>query len=203
MSEGHKAGVAVVVLAAGASNRFGRPKQLIPFMGNSLLRHLTQVGAASTAESVLVVLGAYAEFLKHQLHGLKVRTVVNPDWNSGMSSSVRAGIQGLARTVKGALLVLCDQPYVTSRLLDRMIETFEKTKKLIVACEYENSLGVPALFDRELFGELEKLSGDRGARQVIMRHRNDVAAISFPEGSIDIDTPQDIAFAKHPFQEDI
>lgn len=197
MSGRHKTDVALVLLAAGASNRFGRPKQLIPFKGHSLLRHLAEVALASNAASVHIVLGAYAEFLKHQLHGLKVRTVVNPDWNSGISSSVRTGVKDLSRSVKAVLLVLCDQPYVTSLLLNGMMETFEKTKKLIIASEYENSLGVPALFDRKLFGELETLSGDRGARQVIMRHRNEVASIPFPEGSIDIDTPQDLPNTKH------
>lgn len=199
MNAKHKADVALVLLAAGASNRFGRPKQLIQFKGHSLLRHLAEVALASNAASVHIVLGAYAEFLKHQLHGIKVRTVVNPDWNFGISSSVRTGVKDLSRSVKSALIVLCDQPYVTSQLLNRMMETFEETKKLIVACEYENSLGVPALFDRKLFGELENLSGDRGAKQVIMRHRNEVATIPFPEGSIDIDTPQDFPDTKHSF----
>jgi len=105
--------------------------------------------------------------------------------------------------MKAALIILCDQPYITSQLLNRMMETFEKTRKLIVACEYENSLGVPALFDRKLFSELENLSGDRGAKQVILRHRNEVTSVPFPEGSIDIDTPKDFPDTKHSFQEDI
>lgn len=167
------------------------------------MRHLAEVALASNAASVHVVLGAYAEFLKHQLHGIKVQTVVNPDWNLGISSSLRAGVKDLGRFVKAALIILCDQPYITSQLLNSMMETFEKTKKLIVACEYENSLGVPALFDRKLFGELEKLSGDRGAKQVIMSHGNSVASIPFPNGSIDIDTPEDFPETTRSFQEDI
>ena len=167
------------------------------------MRHLAEVALASNAASVHIVLGAYADFLKYQLHGLKVQTVVNSDWNVGISTSVRKGVQNLSRSAKAALIILCDQPFVTSQLLSTMIETFEKTKRLIVACEYENSLGVPALFDRKLFGELATLSGDRGAKQVIMKHRNDVASIPFPEGSIDIDTPRDLPGTTHSFQEDI
>ena len=203
MSSKQKADVAIVLLAAGASNRFGRPKQLIQFEGHSLLRYLAGVALASNAASVYIVLGAYADFLKHQLHGLKVQTVVNSDWNVGISSSVRRGVQEISRSMKAALIILCDQPYITSQLLNRMMETFEKTRKLIVACEYENSLGVPALFDRKLFSELENLSGDRGAKQVILRHRNEVTSVPFPEGSIDIDTPKDFPDTKHSFQEDI
>jgi len=198
-----KSATSIILLAAGASNRFGRPKQLIPFKGHSLLRHLAETALASNAASVHIVLGAYADFLKHQLHGLKVHTIVNSDWNLGISSSVHAGVKDLGRSVKAALIILCDQPYVTSKLLNRMMETFEKTKKLIIACEYKNALGVPALFDRKLFGKLENLSGDRGAKQVIMKHRNDVASIPFPEGSIDIDTPEDLPDTKHSIQEDI
>jgi molybdenum cofactor cytidylyltransferase len=194
-----KSSTSIVLLAAGASNRFGRPKQLIPFKGHSLLRHLAEVGLNSNASSVHIVLGAFADFLRHQLHGLKVESVVNPDWNSGISSSVRRGVQNLDRSVKAALIILCDQPYVTPQLLNKMIEAFEKTKKFIVACEYENSLGVPALFGRKLFGELENLSGDRGAKQVIMKYRNDVASIPFPEGSIDIDTTSDLPDTRQSF----
>ena len=192
-----KSSTSIILLAAGASNRFGRPKQLIPFKGHSLLRHLAEVGLNSNAASVYIVLGAYADFLKHQLHGLNVGTVVNPDWNSGISSSVRTGVKDLSQSVKAVLLVLCDQPYVTSQLLNGMMETFEKTGKLIVACEYENSLGVPALFHRNLFGELENLSGDRGAKQIILKHRKEVACVPFPEGTIDIDSPKDLPDTKH------
>ena len=188
-----KTTTSVILLAAGASVRYGRPKQLVQFQGHSLLRHLAEVCSSSKASSVQVVLGAYAELLKHQLYGLRLQTIVNLDWNSGISSSIRFAIKNLDRSPKALLVVLCDQPHVTSQLLNGMIETFEKTKRLIVACEYGNSLGVPALFHRKLFGELENLSGDRGAKQVIMRHRNDVASIPFPEGSIDIDTPQDLS----------
>ncbi len=198
-----KSTTSIALLAAGASIRFGRPKQLIQFQGRSLLRHLAEICASSNAGEVYVVLGAYAELLRHQLHGLRLRTILNLDWNSGISSSLRFAIKNLDRTTGALLVVLCDQPYITSQLLNRMMEKFEKTKKLIVACEYENSLGVPALFDRKLFDELENLAGDRGAKQVIMKHRNDVVAVPFPEGSIDIDTPKDLPDTKHSFQEDI
>ena len=144
-------------------------------------------------------MGAYAELLKHQLHGLDIRTVVNSNWNSGISSSLHAAIKSLDRSTKAILIVLCDQPFVTTQLLNRMLETYERSGKSVVACEYENSLGVPALFDRKLFGELKNLSGDRGAKQVIMRHRNEVASIPFPEGSIEIDTPKDLPDIKHSF----
>ena len=192
-----KTTTSVILLAAGASVRYGRPKQLVQFQGHSLLRHLAEVCSSSKASSVQVVLGAYAELLKHQLYGLRLQTIVNLDWNSGISSSIRFAIKNLDRSPKALLVVLCDQPHVTSQLLNGMIETFEKTKRHIVACEYGNSLGVPALFDRKFFGELENLTGDRGAKQVIMRHKNEVATIPFPEGSIDIDTPEDLPDTKH------
>ena len=193
----------IALLAAGASIRFGRPKQLIQFQGRSLLRHLAEVCASSNAGDVHVVLGAYAELLKHQLHGLRLRTILNLDWNSGISSSLRMAVKNLDRATKALLVVLCDQPLVTSALLNRMLETREKSGKPIVACEYGNSLGVPALFDRKFFAEIESLKGDLGAKQIILKHRREVACVPFPEGSIDIDTPRDLPGTTHSFQEDI
>jgi molybdenum cofactor cytidylyltransferase len=183
--------VAVILLAAGGSVRLGKPKQLIPFKGLSLIRHIAKISVASEAQSVHVVLGAYAELLKLQLLGLPVRIVFNNRWGEGVSSSIRAGIDSIDRSAKAVLLVLCDQPLVSPRLLNRMIESYHLKHPPIVASQYASTLGVPALFDRSLFPELTRLSGDRGAKHIIMNHRNKTISIPFPEGIVDIDSFED------------
>jgi len=192
--------VAFVVLAAGGSSRLGRPKQLLPFRGRTLLRHAVEVAveaarAPTAGESVddpaiVVVLGADAERMRAELHGLPVEVAVNADWAGGLSSSVRAGL-GAAGDAGGVLFVAADQPFVTADLLRRVVAAF-RAGAPIVACAYAGTLGVPALFDRTLFGELASLEGDAGARRVIEGHRDVVRVVAFERGAADVDSPGDV-----------
>ncbi|HLF19579.1 MAG TPA: nucleotidyltransferase family protein [Bacteroidota bacterium] len=186
-------GVALILLAAGGSARYGNPKQLIPFKGRTLLRHLAEVCVASKAESVHVVLGAYAELLKFQLLGLPLRVIHHTRWSDGLSSSLRVAMKNLPKSAKAVLIVLCDQPHVSTELLNKIIDLHLSKGPQIVACEYGDSLGVPALFEKRFFPELMNIAGDRGAKQIILKHRNKVASIPFPKGMIDINTRRDKA----------
>ncbi len=186
-----KSSVSIILLAAGGSARYGSPKQLIPFKGQTLLRHLTEVCVCSKAKSVHVVLGAFADLLKLQLLGLQIQVIHHTRWHEGLSSSLRVAIKALPKSTKAVVIVLCDQPHVSTPLLDKIIDVYLSKGTPIVASEYGNSLGVPALFEKRLFPELLKLSGDRGAKQVILKHRTRAASIPFPQGTIDIDNPGD------------
>ncbi|MBI3004294.1 MAG: nucleotidyltransferase family protein, partial [Ignavibacteriales bacterium] len=181
----------IILLAAGGSARYGSPKQLIPFKGQTLLRHLAEVCVASKAESVHVVLGAYADLLKLQLLGLRLQVLHHTRWSEGLSSSLRAAMKALPKSVNAVLIVLSDQPHVSVELLNTIIELYQSKKNPIITCEYGNSVGVPALFDKRLFHELAKLTGDKGAKQIILKHKSSAAAVPFPKGIIDIDTRQD------------
>jgi molybdenum cofactor cytidylyltransferase len=183
--------IGLVVLAAGASVRLGRPKQLLRHGGRSLLRAAAEEAVRSGCKPVVVVLGAEAERLEPELHGLDVSVVVNTRWREGMSTSVQAGIEALG-AVDAAVMMLCDQPFVTAPLLRRLVEAHEQGRRL-AACEYGGGLGVPALFDRALFPELQALEGDKGARKVLAAHAAEAARIPFPEGAVDVDTLEDYA----------
>ncbi len=188
--------IGIIVLAAGGSRRLGTPKQLLRFQGRSLLRHSVEAALASHAHPVVVVLGAYAEQVKPEIADLPVQVVENQRWAEGMSSSVRAGIQALTTAsdaLEAALLMVCDQPYVASRTIDGIIEAYRSTGRLIVASEYAGTLGVPALFTRDLFRDLMTLEGDHGARRIIRTYEGEVLRFPFPEGAIDVDTLDDHA----------
>lgn len=186
--------VGVIVLAAGASTRMGKPKQLLPYNGSSLLRHAVETALASECRPVVVVLGSAAERLQQEVSDLPVQVVENLHWAEGMSSSIRTGVVALnatSNTVSATILLLCDQPFVSIQVINQLIETYQFTGKPIVASRYAGILGVPALFSCAFFAELVSLRGSEGAKQVITNHPHEVYGIPFPNGAIDIDTPKD------------
>ncbi len=186
--------IAAVILAAGASTRYGRPKQLLRYEGQSLLRRAAEAAAGSGCRPIVAVLGASAGLCADELRGLPVHRTENAMWLEGMGGSLRTGMETLCTLAPGAAAVvvtLCDQPHLSSQILDALVQRHRESGAPIVASAYAGTLGVPALFDRSLFGELLSLRGDGGARRIIERFNGGVEAVPFPAGIVDIDTPQD------------
>lgn len=172
----------------------GRPKQLLPYKGKSLLEHTVDIANDADAKPVIVVLGANAALLEKVVDEKKVHTVENKDWKEGMASSIRCGLNTLmniAPLSDAVILMVCDQPYVSASLLDELIATQKNKGKLIVTSQYQNSIGPPALFYKTIFPELLELKGDAGARKIVEKYSNDVATVLFTQGNIDIDTEAD------------
>ena len=195
MTENEKPKIGGVVLAAGGSSRLGRPKQLLQFEGKTLLRLAAEAMASSICEPVVVVLGAEFEKSAAEIEGLPVTACLNKNWRSGMSSSIGVGLAKLiemAPEIDAVLIALCDQPSVTSEMLNRFGERFSETKAPVIAAAYNSVTGVPALLSCELFDELSRLEGDTGARDLI-RGRAGIETIDLPEAAYDIDTPDDAA----------
>jgi molybdenum cofactor cytidylyltransferase len=179
--------IGFVLLAAGNSSRLGKPKQL-------LVQQAVNVAHAVKSGPVIVVLGARATDIKDSFDPGNAQVVVNADWQEGMASSIRCGITALLAKnteVEGAILMVCDQPFVTSPLLHELITAHQTTQQPIVACSYENTFGPPVFFHHSLFPDLLHLHGDIGARSVIRQHANKVAVVSFAKGSNDVDTERD------------
>ena len=188
--------IGAVILAAGASSRMGKPKQLLEYGGQTLVRRAALAAQKAGCNPVVVVTGAHAEALEKELHGLNLRTANNPEWESGIGSSIRAGIQAVVEAnnkVTALVLMLCDQPHVSSDVLSRLITAYRETGRGIVASSYGGTFGVPALFGKAFFPELVGLESGAGAKQVIQRHLPQVHLLPFPQGEIDIDTPEDFA----------
>ena len=184
----------IILLAAGLSKRLGKPKQLLLYRGQSLLQQAVQTALSSGAQPVVVVLGARAGELKNELEESAVHVVVNDGWEEGMASSIRCGVKALAELnpeTEGAILMVCDQPFVTASLLTNLLTAHQKTNKPVVACSYADTFGPPVYFHHTFFPALGKLKGDTGARSIIKHYANDVEAIPFPEGAVDIDTATD------------
>jgi molybdenum cofactor cytidylyltransferase len=192
--------VGVVLLAAGSSSRLGRPKQLLMHEGKTLVRRAAEAAVAAQCGPVVVVLGAQAKAVTAELTGLPVRTVQNADWGAGMGSSLRVGLRaldtedaiGASPPVDAALVMLCDQLRVDTGHLRALVEAFTRTRASIVASSYEGTRGVPALFSRALFSELESLAPDQGARGIISREPSRMVEVALAGGGEDVDTAKDL-----------
>ena len=182
--------ISLIMLAAGGSTRLGSPKQLLSYDGQTLIRRAATAAVESSCDRVVIVIGSRAEDMKRELEDLPVLIVENPEWQTGMSSSIRAGLSETTGA-EAVLIMLCDQPFVTADVLDSLIDTYHKTGLPIVASDYGAMRGVPALFAKELFAELASLIGDEGARRLIARHPEMVATIAFAACVFDVDTPAD------------
>lgn len=188
------------MLAAGASARLGKPKQLLEYAGKSLLQHALSEAISSYASPVIVVLGADSDLVSKEIDKTKVYIIDNTEWEEGMASSVRIGLSTLVKIFPSAdavIFMVCDQPYVSASLLNDLINTQVETCKPIVTCNYGDAVGPPALFHRSLFAELMELKGDAGARKIIQEHSNEVATVLFTKGKIDIDTKEDYEALKN------
>jgi molybdenum cofactor cytidylyltransferase len=186
--------IAVIILAAGASSRLGSPKQLLQYGGNTLLQHSVQAAIDSTARPVIVVLGAAKELMQNVIDNTHVQVVINKDWKEGMASSIRCGITELLRVhphAIGAVIILCDQPYITPGLINELVSAHKISGKAIVASAYRGTLGAPTFFHKTIFPALLELKGDVGAKSIIRLHEAGVAAVPFSKGDIDIDTLAD------------
>jgi molybdenum cofactor cytidylyltransferase len=184
--------VSAVVLAAGASKRFGRPKQLLPAAGTTMIEHVLNVVRASSVDEVVVVLGHSAAQVAGRIPP-GCRTVLNEDWESGISSSIRAGLEAIDGKAEAALFVLADQPHINSEGIERILQAYYGSIKSIVVPAYRGVTGAPVLFDRRRFPALKALRGDVGGRQIIARSANQVLTVEMQASDmfIDIDTPTD------------
>lgn len=184
--------VGMIILAAGASSRMGTPKQLLLHQGRSFLSQIVETAIASICRPIVVVLGANAQQIKSEISHFPVQVVENECWHQGMSSSIKVGMQALVnQNIESVAIAVCDQPFVSAKIINQLIAAYRFTGKSIVASEYANTLGVPALFSRALFPELMNLSATAGAKYLIKKYFHTVFPVPFPEGAIDIDTPKD------------
>jgi len=182
----------IVILAAGSSSRLGRPKQNLVYEDQTFLQRNIKIALATGCHPVIVVLGANSDVILPTIESLPVEIAYNTDWSEGMSSSIRAGIAHLQTNhakISSIILMLCDQPFVTTELLLQLITV--SSAKSITACAYDRAVGPPVFFDSYYFPELLLLKGNEGAKQLMIKHEVNITTVPFVLGSIDIDTKED------------
>jgi molybdenum cofactor cytidylyltransferase len=185
--------VAAVVLAAGRSTRMGTANKLLADIGGvPMVRLVVQAALASRARPVLVVTGHQAGAVAAALSGLEGMLVTNPDFATGLASSLKAGVRALPGDCDGALVLLGDMPRIAPEHLDRLIEAFESEKgAAIVVPVHGGRQGNPVLWPAKHFPELLQLEGDAGAKRLLTAHAREVREVDLGTDAIfvDVDTP--------------
>jgi CTP:molybdopterin cytidylyltransferase MocA len=189
--------VAAILLAAGASRRLGQPKQLLQLGGETLLERALRLAKEAGASPVVAVLGAHFAQICATISFNDAVPVLNDHWEQGISTSIHAGLRALedcAPQTSGALVMSCDQPRLTVAHLRALIKAFHAhTTPSIVASFYAGVHGVPAVFPRDVFSQLQALRGDKGARALLAHPPCPLIALPFMGGEVDIDLPGDLA----------
>jgi molybdenum cofactor cytidylyltransferase len=185
--------IAAIVLAAGRSSRMGHFKLLAEVAGAPMLMHAVRAALASRARPVIVVTGNQASEVAHALAGLSLTVVDNPDYASGLASSLKTGARAVPADCAGALILLGDMPQVTSAHIDRLLAAFAPGR--IVVPVHDGRRGNPVLWPRELFPHLLTLEGDAGAKRLLQEFADRVSEVEIADTAIflDIDTPDALA----------
>ncbi len=182
----------LLVLAAGSSERLGRPKQLVKWNQSTLLNHTIEQALNTENTDVFVALGGnQIDILPTISRKVPILTIHN--WHEGMGSSIAKSMSRInIENYKGIILSVCDQPYISYDIFNKLINKFEKEKSSIIISKYEVATGPPTLFSRIYFNDLLELKGDNGAKKIVKKHNDEIDYILFPTGEIDIDSEADL-----------
>jgi molybdenum cofactor cytidylyltransferase len=185
--------VSAIVLAAGQATRMGGQKLLLPLRERALVEWVADAALGAGVSETIVVVGHEAEEVGAILRDRPVRIVLNPDYAAGMSTSLRAGVRAVRPDCDAAVFLLGDQPFVTSELIDRLIEVFADERALIVRTSIGGRPGHPVLMGRALFPEILEQRGDVGGREIAERHRQRQILVPLDDDrmALDVDTAED------------
>lgn len=195
MSKERKIGI--ILLAAGTSSRMGRNKLVFKKGNETLLENTVKAAFGSSAHEVIIVFGANRKENEKLIGQFPLTIATNENWEKGIGSSIKCGLRKTTAEypeTDAVIISVCDQPYLTTDLFDKLIGEYRETGKQIVASQYAGSIGVPVLYAKSMFDELLHLPDQDGAKKHILVNtkKEAVATVPFPEGDTDIDTIQDI-----------
>ncbi len=171
----------------------GKTKQLLPFGDSTVIEQVVSNTLESKVDDIIVVLGYQAERIAPLISAKPVKVVVNPDYQQGMSSSIKCGLNHAAKASDAVMIFLGDQPLISKEIIDKLVEAFANSKQGIVAPVYKGRRGHPVIFDARYKPELSRLAGDTGAKKIVEAHPEDTLEVEVNSESIitDINTKSD------------
>ncbi|NRT13547.1 NTP transferase domain-containing protein [Flavobacterium sp. 14A] len=190
-----KDAIGVVILAAGSSSRLGYAKQLVQFRGKPLIQNTIDLMSSFELKVNCVVVGARANEILENTDLKTFSAVSNEDWQEGMASSIRAGLNYCLteyQHLEHIIVLLADQPFVTSELIEGLITKHFDLESDASFCEYNKVVGVPAIFSKKNFSALKGLSADQGAKKLLKDTNFEYQTVKFDQGFIDVDTAEDV-----------
>ena len=189
--------IGAIILAAGMSKRMGSPKLLLPLNGHPIIHYPIALAKQQKLHPIMVIAGQYIEEIsKVMKDSTDITFLYNPNYQSGISSSLKLGIEALTNQVDAVMIFLGDQPFVHEQVVRSIQTEYENERengRWIVRPRYAGQPGHPILFDHELFGDFVTLNGDEGGRSIIRSHKDRLELIDFSEHlwGMDIDTSED------------
>jgi CTP:molybdopterin cytidylyltransferase MocA len=188
------AGLHALVLAAGAASRFGSPKALARLDASTLIELALRRARAVVGEDFTVVLGAQADAIRATLDLRESQIVIHAAWDRGLAESLKYGVSHVPAESSAALIMLMDQPAVSTADLNTLIAAWQARPETAAAAYYAGDIGAPCILPRTLFARLRELHGDRGAKPLLHRLA-EVTRVPMPSAEFDIDTREDLARA--------
>lgn len=182
-----------------------RAKQLIKIGGQTLLERAIEQALASKIGPVLVVYGAHQEQVTPLLQRWPVQAIYNPDWEEGLGASIRSGVEAILdqKIPDNLLIMLADQPLIDASLLQSLVSLHLDKGCIITACQYEDTIGVPAVFSPSIYSDLQKMQGDKGAKALMMKCKasHELALLFTPNAGVDLDTQEDVSDFLNQYKE--
>lgn len=192
--------IAVLVLAAGKSSRMTAVKQLLKIKEKTLLDIVLENAKKLNSDTVFCVLGANADNIKKEVSTENIHFIFNKNFENGLSASIVSGIKYLKENpviFDGILILLADQPAISLAYLKSMYSLFKANPSKIIASNYGDKFGVPAIFPQKYVKNLLLIEEDKGAKELINNNKNDVLCPKFKTNFMDIDTEEDFKFYKN------
>jgi len=183
-------GISAIILAAGESSRMGFPKMLLDFNGRSMLGCVIANVSDSVVDDIIVVLGAYRGELEKIVSSTSARFCYNEIYKEGMLSSVKCGFRNIPSDTEAVLVFQGDQPLITSKVINKVVETFRISGKGIIIPVHNKRRGHPLMIGKIYFNEIEKLDTDQGLRSLSRKFADDIYEVLTDEAGIlrDFDT---------------
>jgi len=187
--------ISAIVLAAGEAKRMGQAKLLLPWQGKTILEHVLDQLLHSKVDEIILVLGHEAKQMREKIPAQGIKIAINPDYQEGMSASLRQGLMIIDEKAEAFLVVLGDQPGISKEIINQLIQAFHHPRhpKGIILPTYRGIRGHPVLFSSQYRKEVLKLKGDVGGRQILKDHPEEILELEMNTDAVlyDLDTPED------------